>query len=543
MRPLTGDEGRPGFRPSAPVFEFLSRAGRGLSFAQKLFFIFSGSSLFWASAGGLFPGLREGPFALYALAGLLVFSALLSAFSRRVRPALLYAVVLLLSLLFAAYRSSPFPYRYGERVELEAKLLSDYRVRRRALQFTARVRGIRARDGSFVRGPGEKILLNVPATGLAVRRGDVIRVSGLFFGLPYERAREYALYLKNGGITAVFEGYGRGMEVVRRQGRYSPVSFATELKTFVCDVSDRLLPWPQGEFARSLFTGNRDDLPRELVDAFIRTGTMHLLAVSGLHFGFITMFFFFLLKFLRLNLQAIEILLIAVTLFYMVFIGDAPSVQRSAIMVLCGIAVFLFDRDRNYFNILAIAFDLLWCLNPLSLFNPGFLLSFTATFALFFVVPLFTPFFKRFMPGFLATSVSMSLGVQVYMWPVLLVYFGSFPYINVLANIPLVPLSGLSLGLELLTLIAYPIYLPIAVIAAEVNTVVITLCLRLVMLFARFTPITVEGFPGFLLPPYFVAVTLGLLVLSKRIAAGRENAAIGEGSLMLGGAGIREGRP
>jgi hypothetical protein len=118
--------------------------------------------------------------------------------------------------------------------------------------------------------------------------------------------------------------------------------------------------------------------------------------------------------------------------------------------------------------------------------------------------------------NFISTSLSVSAAVQVYLWPVLLYYFGSFPYINLAANIPLVPLSGLSLGLELVTLLVYPIALPLAIVVAEVNIVVITLILRLTLLFGTVAPIAIGVFPGYVIPVYFLAATAAIALLSKR---------------------------
>jgi hypothetical protein len=130
---------------------------------------------------------------------------------------------------------------------------------------------------------------------------------------------------------------------------------------------------------------------------------------------------------------------------------------------------------------------------------------------------------------FLAVSISVSAAVQVYLWPVLLHYFGSFPYVNLAANLPLVPLSGVSLGLELATLIVYPFALPLAVVLAEANTVVITLILRLALLFGSVRPLAVEGFPGFVIPLYFAAATAAVALFRKRAARRPEAPGAGEG--------------
>jgi competence protein ComEC len=199
----------------------------------------------------------------------------------------------------------------------------------------------------------------------------------------------------------------------------------------------------------------------------------------------------------------------------MFFIGERPSVRRASLMAMCGIACFLFDRDRNYLNVLALSFLILWFVNPLSLLNPGFLLSFGATFGILFLVPFLNKYLRNWIPHFLSASISVTIAVQLFIFPILAAYFRSFPYINLIANLPIVPLAGISLALGVITLVLYPIWLPLAVITAEVNTVVIATITRLAKLFAWVPPLRVGNFPAQLIGPYLLAVTIGLWLIKR----------------------------
>jgi hypothetical protein len=94
-------------------------------------------------------------------------------------------------------------------------------------------------------------------------------------------------------------------------------------------------------------------------------------------------------------------------------------------------------------------------------------------------------------------------------------FFGTFAYVNVIANLPIVPLTGISLALGVLTLVLYTVFLPLAVIVAEVNTVVIATIVRLAALFARIPPLRIGAFPMQLIPVYLACVTV-LLWLGMR---------------------------
>jgi len=259
------------------------------------------------------------------------------------------------------------------------------------------------------------------------------------------------------------------------------------------------------------------------MEVFRRSGTMHILAVSGLHVGFLSLFLLFFLRLVRIPKLYAYALVGLFIIFFMIFIGERPSVRRASLMALCGIACFLFDRDRNYLNVISLSFIILWLVNPLSLLNPGFLLSFCATFGILFLTPMLYKWLGRFMPHFLAGSLSVTLSVQLFIFPVMAAYFETFAYINLIANLPIVPLTGMSLALSVLTLIFYPLFLPLAVLIAEVNTVVIAATTRLAAFFAHVPTLRIGSFPRQIVVVYLLFVTLGLWLLKRYVGERAED--------------------
>jgi ComEC/Rec2-related protein len=457
-------------------------------------------------------------FITICVATCIILLALLSLLLNvKVRFVIFLAPLLMLSFSYASFFMVPFPYPYGKPVRVELRILSEPRVRGQSLQYMARLKGTavlfpapttQETPESTLELLHQKVLLQLPVMSGYPQRGDRVRVRGLFSELP-----EYERYLKHRGFHALFEGSSRDFTVLRRPATLSVMGLTNRLRDYVRRVNDRLLLWPQGEFATSLLTGSREHLPRELLDSFRLSGTMHILAVSGLHIGFLVLFFLLLCKLVRIGETATHLVLVGVVIFFMIFIGEAPSVKRASIMVLCGIFVFLMDRDRDFLNVLSIAFNILWITNPLTLFDPGFLLSFTATFAILFLVPHTKRIFEKALPSFIAVPLALSVGVQVYLLPVMLSFFGIFSYITVFANLPIVPLAGLALALEILTLLFYPLALPAAVLLSEVNILVISTIIRLARFFARVPPLAVSRFPGELIVLYFVGLTAVLWLL------------------------------
>ena len=419
---------------------------------------------------------------------------------------------------YAGMQNLPRHYPYGRSVQTTIRLISYPSVRGRGLQFTARLLGVRDGETGDARPPVQvrgKVLFNMPFPRQSVGRGDIIETEGVFFPLPFERSPQYARYLKSTGAGAVLEGYRGKVEVLRRPGKLSPLYLAGKTQRFIEEVHKRLMYPAHGSFATALLTGNRESVPPHLIESFRDSGTMHILAVSGLHVGFLCLFLFFLLRLVKIPKMISYGLAALFILLFMVFVGERPSVRRASFMALCGIGCFLFDRDRNYLNVLALAFIILWIINPLSLLNPGFLLSFCATFGILFLMPVLYRQLSRFLPGFVAGSLAVTLSVQLFIFPIMASYFGSFAWINVAANLPIVPLTGVSLALGVMTPQLYPLFLPLSVITAEVNTVVIATIARLAGYFSRVPPLQIGEFPPLLVPVYLFCLTVGLAFVRR----------------------------
>ncbi len=488
-----------------------------------------------------------------------------------------YTVLFFLLCAYALYRYAPDFFPFGERVRLSLKVTSYPVFRRNAFSFDARVLRIETpdkapaeetlsggrkgsrrffdkssrrlsgkgglssggrrddghREESGVGMPGnrgypgyfapmtglvpvKKVSARVGSFGSGIKRGDTLGLNGMFFALLDEGFGSYGRYLRSTGAGAIFEAYAAGGVVQKRPFMLSPVMLSGMMKNYILQVNRKTLPYPQNEFATALITGDRSSLPRYMTDAFRKSGTMHILAVSGLHIGYLVIFLFFILRLFRLNRVATYALLGIFVLFFMIFVGERASVRRAACMTLCGIFCYIFDRDKNYLNALALAFCILWLINPLSIENPGFLLSFCAVFGILFIAGPIYRVIRVHMPGFLAGSIAASAAVQVYIFPVMTAFFREFPYINIIANVPIVPLAGVSLALEASALILYPVIPPASLLLSEVNTVVIATMFRLARLFAGVPPITIPHFPAALVPLYLLTVTLLLLPIVQK---------------------------
>lgn len=156
----------------------------------------------------------------------------------------------------------------------------------------------------------------------------------------------------------------------------------------------KLKPQNKG-IVEAMLLGYRSNIDRSLSESYSRVGASHILAVSGLHVGIIFLFLNILLRPLVLFSQGhrvINIISILALWFYGLLTGLSFSVIR-AVMMFSIMQFALFSSQRNFsLNALFATATLMLLLNPNTLFDISFLLSFTAV---FFIVTCFNPCYRR----------------------------------------------------------------------------------------------------------------------------------------------------
>ena len=210
--------------------------------------------------------------------------------------------------------------------------------------------------------------------------------------------------------------------------------------------------------AEALLIGYRDELDRELVRAYSNTGVVHIIAISGLHLGMIYGLLLFLFKpFNRYKFSKIvkPIIIIFILWMFSFIAGTAPSILRSAIMFTCIVIADSLGKRSNIYNGLAISAIIILIINPFSLWDVGFQLSYSAVLSIVFFSPYVKKWFyfkNKLLKGFWELNV-ITLSAQVLTLPIMLYHFHQFPNLFLFANIFAVPFSGLILYAELLLLI------------------------------------------------------------------------------------------
>lgn len=194
-------------------------------------------------------------------------------------------------------------------------------------------------------------------------------------------------------------------------------------------------------FISALLLGTRSELDNRIQEDFRRTGLYHVLALSGLHMGMIFAFLYFFFSFMRIKRKWSFLLTGLCLLLFTIVVGFIHSLVRALIMALCIILVKILERERDYINSLFWAGFLIVFIDPRSIYSVSFQLSFGATLG---ILTLFEPIHlliqKSRLPLWITSSLAVTVSAQVFIFPLLLYYFGVFYPVSLIVNLICVPL-------------------------------------------------------------------------------------------------------
>lgn len=219
-------------------------------------------------------------------------------------------------------------------------------------------------------------------------------------------------------------------------------------------LSEQGMAQDQYAIVAAMSLGDKSQLTEELKDVYSRTGASHVLALSGLHLGIIYSLLSMLVVGRRWRAVS-QVVVISCIWAYVFLVGMSVSIVRSALMLSIYALLSLGHREKMSVNTLAFTAIVLLSVNPLSLFDVGFQLSFMAVLSILVLGPLFMGIFSevylqehrifKWLWGMAAVSSAAQLGVA----PLIAYYFGRFSSYFLLTNLIVMPAATLILGLSL----------------------------------------------------------------------------------------------
>lgn len=218
------------------------------------------------------------------------------------------------------------------------------------------------------------------------------------------------------------------------------------LRNYVDDLLRRTFGPDHYPIASGLILGGSGRMSKELKDVFGRAGVLHIMAVSGLHVGFVALFLGLLLFVVPLDYRLKFIVIMLGLFVYAGVTGFRPSVCRAAGMAfLFGLASVL-QRHVSHIHVVNITALTFLIVEPALVFDAGTQLSFAAVYGILLIYPKLDVLIKLKIrmrcARLLLRPMAVSFSAQLFVAPLLVHYFHRLPLYAVLANLLLVPIAA-----------------------------------------------------------------------------------------------------
>ncbi len=221
------------------------------------------------------------------------------------------------------------------------------------------------------------------------------------------------------------------------------------LRSVVEEKINKFLPEPQASLMDGLLLGVNKDLPADFQTALRKTGTIHVVVVSGYNISVVGGFFLLLAGVIKRRYTLV--LALGAIVFYTLMTGASAPTVRAAIMgVLAFLAMLTGRQNWPFYSLLLAAFIML-LVSPRVISEIGFQLSFLATAGIILFEDKISPFFKN-APSPFGEDLITTLSAQVLVIPIIFYNFGQVSIISPIVNalvlwtVPLATLLGFGIA-------------------------------------------------------------------------------------------------
>ncbi len=280
--------------------------------------------------------------------------------------------------------------------------------------------------------------------------GDQVSFAGRLrrpFAGPYPERFDYRRYLGNQGVRGIVivEDPNR---ILMHEGRDIIWRHIASMRLWILDCFRDNLTEVSSALASGFLIGQTKNIPEPVYRAFRRTGTMHLLAVSGSNVALVLAAAYFGLRFIRMKRWIRALILIGIIVVFSHLSYNQPSVVRASVMAALVIGARLFYRRMELNNIIAAAATALILVDPANLFDIGFQLSFAVTWGLILFLPhLNQALTKTGWPRiakYILLIVFSSVIATLISAPITAYYFGEASLVTVASNLVVVPMVSVA---------------------------------------------------------------------------------------------------
>lgn len=289
---------------------------------------------------------------------------------------------------------------------------------------------------------GDKFILRVKnSIDIKLEVQNKIKIKGIL-KLPEQNRNDggfdYRRYLNSKNIYGIITISEEKIDLLY-EGR---LDFITKIKYKIEETFSKFLPNNYAGIINGMLNGDTKNVSKDVLENFKNSGVTHLLAVSGSNIAYIVVFL--TIAFNKIFGRHFSYYIILASIVVFIFVsGASASVVRAGIMAILNIGATLLSKKSNTLNNIYISALFLLCVNPLTVYDVGFILSFVGTFGIVVLSPKINSFvYKYIKRKNIAETIGVTLSAQIMLTPIMMYYFNTFSLLSLITNFLVIPISG-----------------------------------------------------------------------------------------------------
>ncbi len=362
-----------------------------------------------------------------------------------------------------------------------------------------------------VKYKGKKLILSQKKNDehQEIKQGDLIKITGEYQAPEIARNYKgfnYREYLRGKNIYGTIYPTSE-IKIIQNDadGFFSKIIRTTQ--SAIKENIRQLLPEETAELCIGILIGDRSNLSEEIEENFKNSNLTHMLAVSGAHISYILLGITFVLK--KSGKKISKIITILFLIFFMALTNFTPSVMRASIMAILELISELCYRKSDIYQNLALSSLIILILNPYSILNIGFQLSFAGTIGIIvFHNKLSETIFKKIhtenkIIKSIIDLIIVTISANIAIIPIMAYQFNTVSLTFWISNLFASNLMGIIIIIGFITFLISLISMKIATIFAFLLNIILKILSQIAEICSQipFSSILVET-------PYFISIII-----------------------------------
>jgi len=288
------------------------------------------------------------------------------------------------------------------------------------------------------------VLVYVPQSS-SYKYGDLLQVGGKLKTPPQLGDFDWREYLARKGIHSIMN-YPEQIALLAQGQGFKPLEWLYGLRNRMSQALDSALPEPQSSLAQAILLGKRSSIPDDLNVSFFRTGTTHIIAISGLNLSILAGIVLSLTVWLFGRRRSTYFWLALLAVWgYAALTGMQAPVLRAALMGSLWLFADYIGRPRSALPALLLAAAVMIGIRPSILGDVSFQLSFASMAGLILLTPYFQSWGRKVLGisddesrtagTFVIDSFSVTLGAILATLPIIVFYFHQISLVALPSNL------------------------------------------------------------------------------------------------------------